>query len=95
MRRAAAGYHHAGANGAPRDDDFQGYGAATTDAAGRYAFKTIRPVAYPGRPPHLHVSCAAGRPPALTTQIYVKGDAAVGDVVLVGIAQRYARRGCR
>ena len=38
-----------------RDDNFQGYGVAITDGEGRYAFKTIRPVPYTGRPPHLHV----------------------------------------
>ena len=43
-------YHHVGDDGGTRDDNFQGYGTTTTDAAGRYAFKTIRPVAYPGRP---------------------------------------------
>jgi protocatechuate 3,4-dioxygenase beta subunit len=37
-----------------RDADFQGYGRAEIDASGRYAFRTIRPVAYPGRTPHIH-----------------------------------------
>lgn len=75
-------YHHAGDDGAPRDDNFQGYGVATTDGEGRYAFKTIRPVPYTGRPPHLHVRV---RPPAdavLTTQIYIAGDAVDRDPVL-------------
>ena len=39
-------YHHAGDDGVPRDDNFQGYGVATADTEGRYAFKTIRPVPY-------------------------------------------------
>ncbi len=75
-------YHHAGDDGAPRDDNFQGYGAATTDAQGRYAFKTIRPVPYAGRPPHLHVRLLPPGGSPLTTQIYVAGDAAGSDIVL-------------
>ena len=68
-------YHHAGDDGVPRDDNFQGYGVATTDADGRYAFKTIRPVPYGGRPPHCTCGCAPRSGTALTTQIYIAGDA--------------------
>lgn len=75
-------YHHAGDDGAPRDDNFQGYGVATTDAQGRYAFKTIRPVPYGGRPPHLHVKLRAPAARLLTTQIYIAGDARGDDIVL-------------
>ena len=75
-------YHHAGDDGQPRDENFQGYGVATTDTEGRYAFKTIRPVAYGGRPPHLHVKLRAPGTGALTTQLYVAGDSVEGDVVL-------------
>ena len=75
-------YHHAGDEGAPRDDNFQGYGVATTDAEGRYAFKTIRPVPYTGRPPHLHVRVRPSGGAALTTQVYIAGDAVAGDPVL-------------
>jgi protocatechuate 3,4-dioxygenase beta subunit len=38
----------------PSDENFQGYGTTTTDAAGGYQFLTIRPVPYPGRTPHIH-----------------------------------------
>ena len=75
-------YPHAGDDGVPRDDNFQGYGIATTDRDGRYAFKTIRPVPYAGRPPHLHVRVRAGSGALLTTQIYIAGDAVDGDGVL-------------
>ena len=51
-------YHHAGDEGRPRDDNFQGFGISATDERGRYAFKTIRPVPYGGRPPHLHFRLA-------------------------------------
>ena len=77
-------YHHAGDDGVPRDDNFQGYGMSLTDADGRYAFKTIRPVPYGGRPPHLHVRVRPGTGLALTTQIYIAGDAVAGDPVLRG-----------
>jgi protocatechuate 3,4-dioxygenase, beta subunit len=77
-------YHHAGDDGVPRDDNFQGYGVATTDAQGRYAFKTIRPVPYSGRPPHLHIRVRLPGGSPLTTQIYIAGDAVDRDVVLSG-----------
>ncbi|MDH5246674.1 MAG: intradiol ring-cleavage dioxygenase [Betaproteobacteria bacterium] len=85
-------YHHAGDDGVPRDDNFQGYGIATTDAGGRYAFKTIRPVPYGGRPPHLHIRLRAGGGAVLTTQIYVAGDALAGDSVLSGSSSATIRQ---
>lgn len=66
-------YHHVGATEA-QDENFQGYGVVVTDAEGRYAFKSIRPVAYPGRPPHLHLKLTPKAGSALTTQLYVRGD---------------------
>jgi protocatechuate 3,4-dioxygenase beta subunit len=75
-------YHHVRGESGPQDDDFQGYGVATTDSAGRYAFTTIRPVAYPGRPPHLHVKLRNAAGVLLTTQIYIQGDRTDGDMVL-------------
>jgi protocatechuate 3,4-dioxygenase, beta subunit len=66
-------YHHVGAT-EPKDENFQGYGVVVTDADGRYAFRTIRPVAYPGRPPHLHFKLTPKSGPGLTTQLYVMGD---------------------
>jgi protocatechuate 3,4-dioxygenase beta subunit len=54
-----------------RDMGFQGRGRLLTAADGSYAFRTIRPVVYPGRTPHIHVLVAApGRPP-LVTQFYL------------------------
>ena len=75
-------YHHAGDDGSPRDDGFQGYGVAITDADGRYAFKTIRPVAYGGRVPHLHLKVKTTGGATLTTQVYIAGDRTDGDPVL-------------
>jgi len=37
------------------DDAFQGFGHVVTGADGSYAFRTIKPVVYPGRTPHIHV----------------------------------------
>ena len=52
----------------------------TTDANGRYAFKTIRPGAYPAeddwwRPPHIHFKVARRGYRELTTQMYFEGEA--------------------
>jgi protocatechuate 3,4-dioxygenase beta subunit len=58
----------------PRDDDFQGYGIAWTDTTGRYRFRTIRPVPYTGRTPHIHVKAHHPKGRVLTTQIYVAGE---------------------
>ncbi|HWL73665.1 MAG TPA: intradiol ring-cleavage dioxygenase, partial [Burkholderiaceae bacterium] len=47
---ANAVYHHpAGGAEAERDPNFQGYGVARTDASGAFHFRTIKPIAYPGR----------------------------------------------
>ena len=75
-------YHHAGDEGRPRDDNFQGFGISVTDQAGRYAFKTIRPVPYGGRPPHLHFRLVRNAVPLLTTQLYVEGEASATDTVI-------------
>ena len=69
-------YHHPGdPNSVELDPHFQGFGRSVTDGAGRYAFRTIRPVPYPGRTPHIHFklrsACAAD---LLTTQMYVAGE---------------------
>ena len=67
-------YHHVDGDPGTRDPNFQGYGVATTDADGRYAFKTIRPVPYGGRPPHLHFKLSHAAAQRLTTQIYPRGE---------------------
>lgn len=57
-----------------RDGGFQGRGRATADTRGAYTFRTIKPVAYPGRTPHIHFAITApGRAP-LITQMYVAGE---------------------
>lgn len=44
----------------------------TADAEGRYRFETTSPIAYFGRPPHIHVKVTAPGHRPLTTQIYPK-----------------------
>ncbi len=67
-------YHHPG-DGGRADAAFQGFGRAEVGADGRYRFRTIRPVPYSGRTPHIHVKVKLGPRELLTTQLYVAGDA--------------------
>ena len=71
---AFGAYHHP-RDGGGIDPFFQGYGKVTTDEEGRYRFKTIKPVSYPGRAPHIHVRVVL-ESKQLVTQIYVQGDPA-------------------
>lgn len=57
-----------------RDAAFQGYGRMLVDAGGRYSFRTLKPVAYPGRTPHIHLKVATADGRMLTSQFYVAGD---------------------
>lgn len=68
-------YHHPGDTlGKPRDGGFQGHGRMPTTQAGAYGFRTIRPVAYGGRAPHIHFRVRRSGREVLTTQLYVAGD---------------------
>jgi protocatechuate 3,4-dioxygenase beta subunit len=67
-------YHHPG-DGGKADPRFQGFGRVTAGADGSYRFRTLRPVAYGGRTPHIHVKVKLGQRDLLTTQLYVAGDA--------------------
>jgi protocatechuate 3,4-dioxygenase beta subunit len=67
-------YLHTGDRGGlPRDPGFQGYGKTRTAADGGYRFRTIKPVPYPGRAPHIHVAVTAADGRQLVTQLYVEG----------------------
>jgi protocatechuate 3,4-dioxygenase beta subunit len=57
-----------------QDKHFQGFGRFMTGSTGEYYFRTIKPVAYPGRSPHIHVKIKLGRKELLCTQCYIKGD---------------------
>jgi protocatechuate 3,4-dioxygenase beta subunit len=69
----AGHYDHPG-DGGRIDKAFQGFGRTSVDAEGRYRFRTIRPVAYSGRTPHIHVKVKLGTRELLTTQLYVEGE---------------------
>src|SRR5436853_479749 len=57
-----------------RDAAFQGYGKVVTDGQSLYRFRTLKPVAYPGRSPHIHLKVATADGRRLTTQFYLAGD---------------------
>ena len=68
-------YLHSKANGQDkRDKNFQSYGRFLTDSKGHYHFRTIKPPAYPGRTPHIHVAVSHGNKRLLTTQLYIEGE---------------------
>jgi len=71
---AGGAYLHGGSsNKAKSDANFQGYGRYLTDRQGRYFFRTIKPVPYPGRTPHIHFGVSKNGHRVLTTQMLVKG----------------------
>jgi protocatechuate 3,4-dioxygenase beta subunit len=65
--------HSADSTQRQRDTNFQGFGRATTNGQGEYRFRTIRPVPYPGRTPHIHVKVKRGDRELLTTQLFING----------------------
>ena len=65
--------HSRDSRAATRDPNFSGFGWARTDAAGSYAFETIRPAPYPGRTPHIHFAVRAPKFSRLVTQMFVEG----------------------
>ncbi len=60
-------------NNGRRDANFQGYGRFLTDAGGAYYFRTIKPVPYPGRTPHIHFAVSRNGRRLLTTQLLING----------------------
>jgi protocatechuate 3,4-dioxygenase beta subunit len=70
--------HPSDTNPAPLDPNFEGFAVLTTDAEGRYRFKTIKPGAYPAnpnwmRPPHIHFH-VTGMSNRVITQMYFPGE---------------------
>ncbi|MFM7207730.1 MAG: intradiol ring-cleavage dioxygenase [Planctomycetaceae bacterium] len=65
--------HSRTGNADRRDRRFQGYGRFLTGTDGRYGFRTIKPVAYPGRTPHIHFRISRSGERLLATQCFVKG----------------------
>lgn len=61
-------------NKAKQDANFQGFGKFLTSSTGEYYFRTIKPVPYPGRTPHIHFKVRHEGKDVLTTQCYIKGE---------------------
>ena len=84
--------HSRSGNRDRRDGNFQGFGRFTTGSSGEYYFRTIKPVPYPGRTPHIHYQVKMKGREQLTTQCYIKGHPQNGrDGVLRGIRDERAR----
>jgi protocatechuate 3,4-dioxygenase beta subunit len=84
--------HSRSGNGGQRDPNFQGFGRFLTGSTGEYLFRTIKPVPYPGRTPHIHFKIKAKGRELLTTQCYIKGFAQnERDGIYMGIRDEKAR----
>lgn len=71
----AAYLHTRSGNRDKYDSNFQGFGRFLTGSSGGYYFRTIKPVPYPGRTPHIHVKVKLKGRPEFITQCYIKGHA--------------------
>jgi protocatechuate 3,4-dioxygenase, beta subunit len=69
----AKGVYLAQGNTSAADKNFQGFGRFTTGTSGEYYFRTIKPVPYPGRTPHIHFKVKKGGKELLTTQLFING----------------------
>ncbi len=85
-------YLHTGDSRAKRDANFQGFGRFMTSSTGEYYFRTVKPVPYPGRTPHIHFKIKRPNGYDFTTQCYIKGlPQNERDGVLRGIRDAKAR----
>jgi len=87
-------YLHSGSSQrAKRDANFQGFGRFLTASSGEYYFRTVKPVPYPGRTPHIHFAVKTRGAEKFTTQCYIKGEPQnERDGVLRGIRDEKARQ---
>ena len=84
--------HSKDTNKAKQDRNFQGFGRFLTGSSGEYLFRTIKPVPYPGRAPHIHFAIKMKGKKELITQCYIKGHAGnPRDGVWKGIKDEKAR----
>lgn len=68
-------YRHSGDSGRGTfDPHFQGFGKTVSGDDGRYRFRTITPVSYPGRTPHIHFKVKAPNRREFTSQLYLAGN---------------------
>src|SRR6516165_3978803 len=61
-------------NGDKYDTNFQGFGRFLTGSSGEYYFRTIKPVPYPGRTPHIHFKVKLRGREDFITQCYIRGE---------------------
>ena len=66
--------HSNSSNRGNYDKNFQGFGRFLTGSKGEYYFRTIKPVAYAPRTPHIHFAVETPGKPRFTTQLYLKGE---------------------
>ncbi len=84
--------HSRTGNADKRDSNFQGFGRFVTGSSGEYVFRTIKPIPYPGRTPHIHYAIKMKGREKFTTQCYIKGEPGnEKDGVLNGITDDKAR----
>lgn len=75
-----------GGDKAKQDRNFQGYGRFLTGESGEYLFRTIKPVAYTGRCPHIHYAVKLKGRDKWTTELHIKGHPLnAGDGVTRGV----------
>jgi len=86
-------YLHSGSDNKPKQDkNFQGFGRFLTGSSGEYYFRTIKPVPYPGRAPHIHFMLKTKGHDKWTTQCYIKGESRnEKDGIYMGIKDLKAR----
>jgi protocatechuate 3,4-dioxygenase beta subunit len=86
-------YLHSGTGNRDKQDaNFQGFGRFLTGSTGEYLFRTIKPVPYPGRTPHVHYAVKLKGREKFVTQCYIKGHPGnASDGVLKGIKDAKAR----
>lgn len=63
--------HRGDYDASSNDHGFQGFGHDITDNNGAYNFRTIKPVRYTGRTPHIHLKVWVNEVDQLTTQLYL------------------------
>ncbi|MGL6111957.1 MAG: intradiol ring-cleavage dioxygenase [Rubrivivax sp.] len=73
---ALAAYRHPGVHqtAGSFDEGFQGFGGGRSDRAGQLRFRTIKPVPYPGRTPHIHVKLRHASFGEISSQLFIAGD---------------------
>lgn len=84
--------HTKSGNAEKRDGHFQGFGRFLASRQGEYYFRTIKPVPYPGRTPHIHFAVKVPGQETFTTQCYIDGHPAnEKDGVLQGVKDQAGR----